>query len=355
MEILFFIAILAALAIGVFLILRALNNRPKDEGGQSLFDLQKQTIEGLREDVKNHIDSFTQKVNQFEAERGKQYGDVGAKVKEVLDVGTKMRDATNALETAISSGAATKGDWGQRSLRNILENSSLIKDLDFKEQETITGEEGSQLRPDFIIYFPGDGNLKLAIDAKASFDDYLKATKEKDPNRQKEYIEKFVGALRLQAKKLSTKEYQKYLDDKVPYVVMFIPSEAAMRAALEHDPELFEDAQKSKVILTSPTTLVPLVLLIAHAWKQYKAMLNAEQLRNEFVEFGDRLEKFFEHIGGIHDNLEETTKKFNAAVGSFERMIRPKIEKIKELGSDIQGTENIKKVETTPRIPEKGR
>jgi DNA recombination protein RmuC len=317
-----------------------------------VFQSNSGNFKDLVDNVKNSVDSLTGKINNFEKERSGQFSTIRDNVDKVLAAGTKMYDAAHTLETALSSSGAVKGNWGEKTLKNILEDSNMKEGVDFTAQETIAGD-GTALRPDFIVKLPGGDGLSLAIDAKASLDDYLRAIKEEELEHQKEHIGKFVSTLQSRIKKLSNKEYQKYLDDKIPYVVMFIPSEAAIRAAFDYDSELFKVAQESKVVLASPTTMMPLILLIAHAWRQYRATLHAKELTDEFADFGNRLKTFFDHISGVGLNLEQTTEKFNAAVGSFDKMVRPKIEKINELGGNIQGAEDIKRIEEMPRRTKK--
>lgn len=314
--------------------------------------LQGSNFKELVEKVNEDVESFKKEASDFEKGRQRQLGEMNAKIKEMLDTGREMSMSANTLETALSSSGAIKGDWGQKSLKNILDDAGLKEGIDYVEQKTIQGE-GAMLRPDFVIKLPGNEGLSLAIDAKASLDDYLRAVKEEDMDFKKDHIKKFVDALRSRVKNLSNKEYQKYLDDKIPYVVMFIPSEAALRAAFDYDWDLFKEAQNSKVMLTSPTTTIPLILLIAHAWQQYKTTMHAEQLKKEFVDFSNRLRVFFSHIASVRLNLEQTNRSFNSAVGSYESKVLPKIEKINELGGDIAIDEGIKMIEEMPRMPQK--
>lgn len=227
-----------------------------------------------------------------------------------------------------------------------MEESGLTEGIDFTIQETIYGETAS-LRPDVIINLPG--NLRLAIDSKARLEEFFKAIEEKEETKKSEHIQRFVTNLRGRIKDLSSKEYQSHLDKKIPYVVMFIPGESAVRAAFEHDVNLYREAQEKKVMLASPATIMPLILLIAHAWKQHKSAENAVKLSTEVAELGNRLMAFFGHVYDVGMSIAQATKKFNSAVGSWEGRVAPKIDQIKSWGGHIQTDKTLKVIEEEPR------
>jgi DNA recombination protein RmuC len=236
-------------------------------------------------------------------------------------------------------------------LKNLLEQSGLTEGIDFQIQETIAGDEVS-LRPDVIINLPG--SLQLAIDSKAGLEEFFKAVEEKDTDKKQEHITKFAQNLRGHIKDLSSKEYQKHLDSRIPYVVMFIPGEAAVRAVFEQDIDLYREAQEKKVMLASPATIMPLILLIAHAWKQHKTVENASKLAKEITDLGGRLRTFLGHVVGISSSLSNATKKFNEACNSWDARVYPKIEQINTLGGNMQMIEaQITQVEVEPRAPGK--
>lgn len=228
----------------------------------------------------------------------------------------------------------------------MLDESGLTEGIDFTIQETIYGETAS-LRSDVIINLPG--NLRLTIDSKAGLEEFFKAIEEKEETKKSEHIQRFVTNLRGRIKDLSSKEYQSHLDKKIPYVVMFIPGESAVRAAFEHDVNLYREAQEKKVMLASPATIMPLILLIAHAWKQHKSAENAVKLSTEVAELGNRLMAFFGHVYDVGTSIAQAIKKFNSAVSSWEGRVAPKIDQIKSLGGHIQTDKTLKVIEEEPR------
>ena len=219
-----------------------------------------------------------------------------------------------------------------------------------KAHETLH-TEGGQLRPDVIVNMPG--GTRLAIDSKANLTEYLSALEEKDESKRKEHISKFVAHIKDTVQNLSSKEYQKYLDSAIPYVIMFIPSESAFRVALQTKPELFLEAQKKKVIMASPTTITPLLILIALSWEQNKISENAHKVTTEVVDLGKRLQTFIGHVIDIGDGIEKAGTKFNAAAISWDRNVVPKLNSLKEIGVDLNPIEEIKSIEVALKLPVK--
>ncbi len=303
-------------------------------------------VEGLSKSMekvdKNMID--------FEKARNQQVGSLEESIKNVLNTGVKMQEAALSLKNVLSSASAVRGRWGEAVLKNLLEQSGLTEGIDFQMQETIAGDNVS-LRPDVIVNLPG--GLQLAIDSKAGLEEFFKAVEEKDADKKQEHIKQFAQNLRGHIKDLSSKEYQKHLDARIPYVIMFIPGEAAVRAVFEQDLELYREAQEKRVMLASPATIMPLVLLISHAWKQQKTVENASKLASEITDLGSRIKTFLGHFAGIGSSLSNATKKFNEAGSSWDTRVFPKIEQINTLGGNMQMENQIQQIEVEPRLPNK--
>lgn len=307
-------------------------------------------FERIVEGLSKSMETVDKKMVEFEKARVEQVGALGESIKNVLDTGAKMQEAALSLKTVLSSASAVRGRWGEAVLKNLLEQSGLTEGIDFKIQETISGDEAG-LRPDIIINLPG--GLQLAIDSKAALEEFFKAVEEKDAEKKHEHITRFAQNLRGHIKNLSSKEYQKHLDARIPYVVMFIPGEAAVRAVFEQDIELYREAQEKRVMLASPATIMPLILLIAHAWKQQKTVENASRLAKEITDLGERLKAFLGHVVGIGISLSSATKKFNEAANSWDARVYPKIEQINTLGGNMQIEAQISQIEAEPRGPGK--
>lgn len=313
-------------------------------------ETKEKSFERIAEGLSKSMETVDKKMIEFEKARVEQVGALGESIKNVLDTGVKMQEAAISLKTVLSSNSAVRGRWGEAALKNLLEKSGMTEGVDFKIQETLTGDESS-LRPDVIINLPG--GLQLAIDSKAGIEEFFKSVEENDIEKKQEHILKLSQNLRAHIKDLASKEYQKYLDPRIPYVVMFIPSEPGIRAAFEKDIDLYREAQEKKVMLASPATIMPLILLISHAWKQQKTVENASKLAKEITDLGARLKTFLGHVVGIGTSLSSATKKFNEAANSWDSRVSPKIEQINTLGGNMDIDAQILQIEAEPRAPGK--
>jgi DNA recombination protein RmuC len=313
-------------------------------------DNKEKGFEKIVEGINKSMEAVDRKMVDFEKTRVAEVTALGESIKNVLDTGNKMQETALSLKNVLSSASAVRGRWGEMLLKTILEQSDLNEGVIFQTQETISGENAN-LRPDVIITLP-DG-LKLAIDSKAGLEEFFKAVEEKDFEKRKEHIIKLAQNIRGHIKDLSSKEYQKHLDPRIPYVIMFIPSEAAIRAVVEEDMSIYREAQERRVMLASPATIMPLLSLIAHAWKQQKTVENASRLAKEITDLGGRLKTFLGHVVGIGSSLSTATKKFNDAASSWDTRVYPKIEQINTLGGNMQLDTQIIQIDTEPRSPAK--
>jgi DNA recombination protein RmuC len=293
-------------------------------------------IERIVEGLSKSMETVDKKMEEIEKQRREQAGELGASIKQVLDMGTQTQAVTLSLKAVLSSASGVRGRWGESVLENLLEECGLTKGINFEIQETIAGEDEASLRPDVIVNIPG--GLQLAIDSKTVLEEFFKAVEENDTDKKQEHIKRFAQHLRGHIKALSSKEYQKHLDSRIPYVIMFIPGEA----------------QAKRVMLASPATIMPLLFLIAHAWKQEKPVENASKLADEITDLGGRLKAFMGHVVETGSRLSRASEKFNAAGSSWDARVFPKIQQINTPGGNMQQVEtHMKKIEVEPRGPGK--
>ena len=214
----------------------------------------------------------------------------------------------------------------------------MVSGIDFEEQESTSGGDGNLLKPDFVIRLPQSGQ-HLVIDSKASiFDSYLESeATDQEATRKALHID-FAKRLRTRIADLSSKEYQKHVNHSLPYVVLFVPSEAAIRAAFDVDQDLFRWAMDRKVFLASPATILPLIMLIAHGWKQFRLSEKALELSQVVNQLGDRIETFVKRLGKVQSGLDQATRAWNEAIDKSwygNQSVQKSIEKARELGGNL--------------------
>ena len=211
------------------------------------------------------------------------------------------------------------------------------------------------LKPDFVIKLPQSGQ-HLVIDSKASiFGSYLESEQAQTEEARHALHLDYAKRLKERVRDLSGKEYQKHVADSLPYVILFVPSEAAIRAAFDVDHDLFQFAMDRKVFLASPATILPLIMLIAHAWKQYRLSEKANELSNVVVQLGDRLETFVKRLGRVQSGLDQATRAWNEAIDKSwngNQSITKSIDKARELGGNLAEVSTLPPLDHTPRALE---
>ncbi|MDD4319273.1 MAG: DNA recombination protein RmuC [Candidatus Peribacteraceae bacterium] len=278
--------------------------------------LHKQAITSAVDDLKKQLTDANKKIEEFEKDRTDKYAKLDGKLDGISSREDKLILVTQHLKSALTTSESVRGKWGELVLRNIFKLSGLTEGKDFTIQQSTTTEEGNRLRPDCIIRLPNSDKC-LLIDAKASlYESYEAADEAKTEEERQKLHKEFAAKLRGRIKDLSKREYQEKIPDSVPYVVLFVPSEAAMRAALEADHKLLEDCASSRIILSSPATLMALVLLVADAWRHHNTATKAVALVQEVKDLGNRLVLFVDRLAGVQKGMDFAAKHWNLAVST---------------------------------------
>ncbi len=264
----------------------------------------------------------------------------------------KLANETERLKTALTTSQSVRGRWGELVLRNILTQSDLVQGIDFEEQTSTTNNEGDRLKPDVVIKLPQSGQ-HLVIDAKTSlFESYIQSETANDESERKKMHAGFAIKLWERVLDLSSKEYQKHISESLPYVILFIPSEAAIRAAFDSDPDLFRRAMERKVFMASPATIIPLILLIGHGWRQHKISKQAQELSKVVEQLGDRMGIFMDRLGKVQKGLDATTRAWNEVVDKSwngQQGVQKSIDRARELGAQIETVSELPVVDSSPR------
>ncbi|MFQ5937076.1 MAG: DNA recombination protein RmuC, partial [Acidiferrobacterales bacterium] len=237
-----------------------------------------------------------------------------------------------------------RGQWGEMTLKRLAELAGMVEHCDFFEQEQVSGEEG-RLRPDMIVRMPDA--REVVVDAKTPLDAYLSAVEAGDAETRKKHLEQHARNLRVRVRELAAKAYWSRFARAPDFVVLFIPGEQFLGAALDVDRDLLEDALQQKVILITPTSFVALLRAVAYGWRQETLAANAEQIRQIGEDLYNRLSTFSEHLGRLGRSLDAAVTQYNRSVGSFQAKVLPGARKFTELGfSGTKPLEEPEQVET---------
>ena len=318
----------------------------RTESDQNL-DFKKQEITFSVNDMKSRLEDTQKIIREFEGERAALYAKMEQTLSQVLNTEQLLRIETNALKNALTSSTSIRGNWGQKVLEEILEQNDFVKGIHFNTQVFALNDAKETTIPDFVIKL--SGNRRLVIDVKEVGGEYLAAQKTEDPAEQKVHYEKLVQNIRTNFIKLSRKEYQSQIDPNIPFVIMFIPSEAAIRAAFATDPHIFQEATERRVILASPMTIIPLIYLIKHGQQQEKLAGNARELGLAVEELGNRIFTFVDHLASVQKGIKKAYESCGKAFQSWQKKVSPQIEKTKSLGGKLK---ELPSLESIPEMVE---
>jgi DNA recombination protein RmuC len=274
-------------------------------------------------------------VEALEKSRTQDKAALGEQMRAIGETLRETQGVTGKLVNALRASPKARGRWGEQTLRNVLEMSGLSPHADFTEQTSVDGETGNKLRPDVIINLPG--GRCIVVDSKVALSAYLDAMDATDEAAREALMKKHVQELRGHVKNLASKDYWKYVPETADFVVLFVPGENFLAAAAERDPNLFEDAFQSKVIITTPATMVALAKSVAYGWRQEQSAKNAKDIAELGRELYRRMAIMSDHLGKVGDSIGKSVKSYNDLVGSVESRVLPQARKFKELGAGDAG------------------
>jgi DNA recombination protein RmuC len=233
------------------------------------------------------------------------------------------------------------------TLKRLAELAGMVEHCDFFEQEQVRTTEGS-LRPDMIVRMPD--NRDIIVDAKTPLDAYLNAIEAGDDETRYKELERHARQVRERVRELSAKAYWQQFDNTPDFVVLFIPGDQFLSAALELDHKLLEDALSDKVILATPTSFVALLRAVGYGWRQQALAQNAEQIRKLGEDLYGRVATFAEHLGRLGKSLESSVSHFNKTVGTFDARVLPSMRRFTEMGiNPKKGLSEVPQIEVAAR------
>jgi DNA recombination protein RmuC len=305
-------------------------------------------LKSLLQPVEATLKRYEEGLSKVEKERVDSYAGLREAVELVRSGQTQVRDETMRLVNALRHSPKSRGRWGEQSLKNVLEQAGLSPFADFQSEVSVDTGEG-RLRPDVIVRLPG--GRKLIIDAKCSLNAFLDSTEEVDEATRTSHLKAHAASIRRHAEQLGSKAYWQQFGDAADYVVMYIPGEHFLTAALEQDDRLWEWAFERRVLLATPTNLVAIARTVASVWRQERLAEEAAEIARLGKELHARLATMGAHVAKLGRNLELATGAYNSMVGSLESqvMVQAKRFETLEVAGGAKEIEPLPMIDTTPR------
>ncbi len=311
-------ALLVGMALG-FLAAQLLAGRRREEQLSQLVSPLQAALEATRAQAQ-----------QLESERRDTQAALRGQIELLARGQAGLERETRNLVTALRR-PEVRGRWGELTLRRVVELAGLVEHCDFSEQlQVSSGSQGSQ-RPDLIVHLPDA--RQLVIDAKTPLDAYLAALEAQDDASRDQHLRVHAQQVAARVRELAAKAYWTQFPRAPEFVILFIPGDQFLAAALAVQPQLIEQALADSVVLATPSTLVAVMKCIAYCWRQNQVTLNARQIQELGGELHTRLASFLAHLAKLGQRLGGAVEAFNAAAGSLQRQVVPQARRLRDLGA----------------------
>ncbi len=324
-----------------------------DERFHQAGEKNEEKIKQLLMPVGERLRAYEEQVGRIEKDRTEAYGALTGLIEQMRAGQERVQTEAARLVNSLRNAPKARGRWGEQQLKNVLESCGLSEHVDFVTEASVTVEDG-RLRPDAIVKVPG--GRSLVIDAKVSLNDYQDAFNADDDDVRAIAMARHCASMRNHIEGLSRKAYWDQFDDAPDYVIMFVPGEHFLAAALEHEPRLWDLAFERKVLLATPTNLVAIARTVASVWQQEGIAREAKQIGALGKEMYERIAVAAGHLKTVGSGLSSAVNNYNKFVGSFERNVMSTGRKFAELNVETgkRELEDVPLVEALPRYGDAG-
>lgn len=307
---------------------------------------RQQAVESLVKPIREALQKTEAQIAALEKSREHAFGSINAQLEAMAagqrTLSTETRNLVNALRRP-----EVRGQWGEITLRRLVELAGMIEHCDFVTQSSQATESGT-IRPDLIVHMPDQ--RQIVVDVKTPLDAYLDATQAENDEDRNKALARHASKVADRIRELASKAYWAQFEQSPDFVILFIPGDQFLSAALAEKPTLLDEALRQQIILATPTSFVALLKAIAYGWQQMSVAENAAEIRDLAVQLYDRLTTFSGHLSTLGKELSGSVRAFNRAVGSLERMVLPAARRFTELGvQPKQPLSELSAVEDTPR------
>ena len=303
--------------------------------GNHLATLSKESLAELEKKVgpvEHTLERYRLRVEELEKNRSGDFERLHGVIGLMRDGQERVVDGANRIATTLRGASKARGDWGELQLENLLESCGLYDKADFNFQVTVRGEEGNILRPDAILNIPG--NRRLVVDVKNVFNTYASANEADSEEERQALLKAHARELRGHIDDLSSKRYQDHVPGSADFVVLFVPGEHVLYAALTQDNGLLDYALKRQIVLSSPLNFMSIALTVSTVWRQAGVQADVEEIAKLGKEIYDRLGIVAGHLSAVRKSLYSTNQHFDSLIGSFDTNLRRTGERFEQLSVD---------------------
>ena len=313
-----------------------------EEKQKSMTATNKESIDLMLKPLRDNITEFRTRIETIYSVQNEQTGALKAELKNLLELNNTITSETRNLTRALKGDSKVQGDWGEMILDSLLEHSGLQKGVHYSTQESMKDDEGRNQRPDVILSLP-EGK-QIIIDSKVSLTAYVEWNSAEEGVAREAALVAHVASVRKHVKELSGKRYQDLLEKAPEFVIMFVPNEPAFMCALQNAPNLWAEAYKSNVVISSPTNLLALLRIVYDLWQRDAQNKNALKIADAGGKLYDKVVGFVDTIGEVEKYIRKSSESCTKAMEQLSTgrgNILSRVEGLRSLGA-----------KATKRLPE---
>lgn len=282
-----------------------------DEREARFAENSQQRLGQLLDPLKERIQSFEKRVEESYQQEARERFSLGKELERLQQLNLRLSDEATNLTRALK-GQKTQGNWGELILERVLEHAGLEKGREYQTQVSLKGPDGERFQPDVLILLPGD--KQVVVDSKVSLTAYQQYVGADDEAIGQAALKQHVLSLRNHVKGLAGKDYKRLEGlHSLDFVLLFVPIEAAFSAALQAEPNLFQEAFDRNIVIVSPTTLLATLRVIDSLWKQERQSQNAREIAERAGWLYDKFVLFIQDLDEVGNRLQQLDKAYAAA------------------------------------------
>jgi DNA recombination protein RmuC len=308
-------------------------------------DGRQKAIDALVQPLRESLTRVDTKLNEVERGRASSQAQLSEQLRSLTQAQQVLHSETSKLARALRS-PNVRGQWGEIQLRRVLESAGLVEGTHFEVKDSTRTEDG-RLTPDVIVKLPGGKNV--VVDAKVALSAYLDAMECEDDGARDAKLKDHARQVKDHINRLGNKSYWMHFQPAPDIVVMFVPGEALLSAAMQHDSALLEFSMTKGVMLASPLSLIALLKAIAYGWQQETIAKNAQEISELGRNLYDRIAKLAEHFENVGRSLAKAVQAYNGAVGTLESRVLVTARRLKDKG--VTPSEEFREIETIDQTP----
>jgi DNA recombination protein RmuC len=312
--------------------------------GTGEIEAKRKSIDTLVGDLRERMTLADKRLLELQAEWSRDRGALTEQVRNLHTFGQALRDETSKLSRSLRD-PGFRGQYGEIQLKRVVELAGMSEHCDFSVQETIKDDAGDSYRPDMVVRMPS--GRCVVVDAKTPIKPFLDALETSDPQQQDMFVKELASQFATRIRELGRKRYHAKFDGSPEFVVMFVPGEQFLEAALRGQRDLLEQAWQQGVILAGPTMLIGLLRAVHVGYQEEKLSREAANIRDLCKTLYERFVIAMEHLSESGQGLDKAVRKYNEFVRSFETRIKPQFDKLEEAGA--KATKELPKLEAIQR------